>query len=227
VDQITKDIISWDIVNWSLALGFWDKSADLPDQSFKCLELGARDGGLSLWLANKGYHVVCSDVQDPEPTASALHKQYGVTDQIDYEAIDAINIPYQNHFDIVIFKSIIGAVGRNGRDDLQQKCINEVYKCLKPGGQLLFAENLQATKFHQFLRHKFVKWSKSWNYLEINEIGSLLSEFNNYRFQTAGFLGLLGSNEPIRKVLGHVDKSLFNNIIPKKGRYIIFCVATK
>jgi len=208
-------------------LKFWDQNARLPDKPLQCLELGARNGGLSLWLAQKGYHVLCSDVDNPEPTASPLHKHYEVSDQIEYQAIDAINIPYKNQFDIVIFKSMMGAVGRNGRDDLQKKCINEVYKCLKPGGQLLFAENLKATAMHQFFRSKFVRWSQSWNYLELSKMDDLLSGFRDFTYQTSGFTGLLGWNESVRKVFGTLDQSIFQHTLPHKYRYIIFCMANK
>ena len=227
MDQFIKDCIGWDVANWSQALKFWDQNANLPDKPLKCLELGARNGGLSLWLARKGYHVLCSDVEDPESNASPLHKRYKVSNQIDYQSIDATDIPYENQFDIVIFKSMMGAVGWKGRDDLQTKCMNEIYKCLKPGGQLLFAENLKATAMHQFFRHKFARWSKSWNYLEISKMDSLLSEFHDFAYQTTGFTGLLGGNEAQRKVFGALDQSIFQHTVPQQYRYIIFCIANK
>lgn len=227
MDQLTRDIINWDVVNWSLSLRFWEKHAELPDKPLRCLELGSRNGGLSLWLARKGYHVICSDVSDPGKASSPLHSHYGVTEKVDYESIDAISIPYESYFDLVIFKSVLGAVGRNGRDDLQQKCLEEILKCLKPGGQLLFAENLRGTKMHQFFRHRFVKWSRSWNYLQYDKVQGLLSGFNQYKCETAGFLGMLGPNETWRGVLGKVDQKIFHHLVPERSRYIIFCAARK
>jgi SAM-dependent methyltransferase len=227
LDQITRDIINWDIVNWSQSLRFWEEQADFPDKTLKCLELGSKNGGLSLWLAKKGYRVVCSDIEDPAPGAQPLHKKYDVDNLVTYEVIDATNIPYTNHFDMVIFKSIIGAVGWQGRDDLQRKCLGEIHKCLKPGGQLLFAENLTGTAMHSFFRHRFAKWSKSWNYLRYDMLDSLLADFSNYTIQTTGFLGLLGGNERMREILGSLDKHILNRLIPKKGRYIVFCMAKK
>jgi SAM-dependent methyltransferase len=182
---------------------------------------------LALWLAEKGYQVICSDIEDPASAAQALHKKYNVESLVSYQAIDATNIPYTNHFDIVIFKSILGAVGWQGRDDLQRRCLGEIYKCLKPGGQLLFAENLTGTGMHRFFRHRFSKWSKSWNYLSYNKLDSLLSDFSNYTIETTGFLGLLGGNEKMRGALGSLDQHILNSIIPERGRYIVFCVAEK
>ncbi|MEA3478961.1 MAG: class I SAM-dependent methyltransferase [Bacteroidota bacterium] len=227
MDPFIKDCIGWDVSNWSAALDFWNKHADLPVKPVKCLELGANQGGLSLWLANRGYHVVCSDIKDPKLSAQALHQKYRVSDRIEYQVVDATNIPYTEHFDIVIFKSMLGGVGRNGRDDLQRKCIAEIHKCLKNEGKLLFAENLSGTRMHRFFRNSFVKWSKSWNYLEYNKIGSLLKEYDHFYIRTAGYTGLLGSNEAFRSVLGTIDRHIFNKIIAKENRYIVFGVAEK
>lgn len=73
---------------------------------------------------------------------------------ITYQDIDATQIPYENEFDIIVFKSIIGGIGRNDNKEIQQLVFNQIYKALKPGGQLLFAENLSASPLHRF----FSKW---------------------------------------------------------------------
>ena len=36
-----------------------------------------------------------------------------ISSLIIYQDIDATNIPYENYFDIIVFKSIIGGIGRN------------------------------------------------------------------------------------------------------------------
>ncbi len=150
--ELTKDIIQWDIKSWSKALGYWDSNIDWSKVQ-NGLELGGRQGGLSLWLALKGKQTICSDLKD---TAEPLHLRYNVTSLIEYQDIDATNIPYENHFDIKVFKSIIGGIGRNYNYEIQQKVFKEIYKALKPGGKLLFAENLIASSVHQKLRKKFV-----------------------------------------------------------------------
>ncbi len=46
------DIITWDIYNWSECLNYWPKY--INGKSLQCLELGAKSGGLSLWLSMNG-----------------------------------------------------------------------------------------------------------------------------------------------------------------------------
>ena len=75
----------------------------------------------------------------------------------------------------IVFKTIIGGIGSNDNYEIQQKVFKEIYKALKPGGKLLFAENLVASKFHQQLRKKFVNWGNSWRYVSIKEMETFLS----------------------------------------------------
>src|SRR5215813_3875062 len=87
-----RDILSWDVVNWSICLKVWDQH--VTGTSRDALEIGTGPGGLSLWLASKGHTVVCSDKVVPGAPVSTLHKQYGVSNRVIYEAIDATAIPY-------------------------------------------------------------------------------------------------------------------------------------
>ena len=48
-----KDIIEWDVVNWSKALTFWEKYSKPITGGSKVLEIGSRNGGLSLYAALK------------------------------------------------------------------------------------------------------------------------------------------------------------------------------
>jgi hypothetical protein len=61
--ELAKDIIQWDIKSWSKALEYWDNNTDWNNVK-NGLELGGREGGLSLWLALKGKETVCSDLKD-------------------------------------------------------------------------------------------------------------------------------------------------------------------
>ena len=224
--RFLKEIIEWDTVNWGKALEYWDHKVDLGEPGLSCLELGAGKGGLSLWLALKGNDVVCSDVISPEPQAAARHARYSYPGTITYGAVDATNIPYRNHFDIVIFKSILGGISRGGRDGLKKQVVDEIYKALKPGGKLLFAENLSATFVHRFFRIHFVRWGGEWNYLRYDEILPLFSCFSKVDYTTAGFLALLGRNENQRCFLGKIDERI-TLVIPQKFRYVVIGVAEK
>jgi 2-polyprenyl-3-methyl-5-hydroxy-6-metoxy-1,4-benzoquinol methylase len=63
--RLIDDIIGWDIDNWSKFLLFCERFLDHNPAGKQALEVGAREGGLSLYLALKGYEVVCSDLEIP------------------------------------------------------------------------------------------------------------------------------------------------------------------
>lgn len=220
------DIIEWDVENWQHALFFWEKQLPDNNQQLKCLELGGRSGGPSLWLASKGYEVICSDLENPEENAKKLHSKYDLSGTIRYEAISATDVPYKNELDIIVIKSIIGGISRSGHDELQQKVIDECYKALKPGGKLLFAENLEASAFHRSARKKFTKWGGEWNYLKFKNVPQLFSHWKKVHFETVGFLATFGRSEKQRRFLGKIDK-LLKPITPKKLRYVVYGVAEK
>jgi len=218
----SKEFIQWDVVNWSRALTFWRMP---QSKSCECLELGARKGGLSLWLALGGHRVVCSDLQSPIDKATPLHRAFGADGSIRYEAIDARHIPYRDHFDIVIFKSLLGGVSREDHT-LQQAVIDEIYKCLKPGGTLLFAENLAASNLHRAARRQFVTWGSRWDYLKLTDVQQLLKAYRRVDIRAAGFAGAFGQKEWQRQLLGSVDRWL-DWMIPPTWRYIVFGAAQK
>lgn len=229
--EIINDIISWDIVNWSKALEFWNKNIDIKDKNYKCLELGARQGGLSLWLALQGNQVICSDTSyELEPNefkkTKDLHHKHRCSDKISYEYIDALNIPYENTFDIVVFKSVLGGIGIGKNGDIEQAVINQIYKALKPDGKLVFIENLEASPLHMYLRKKFVGWGSKWNYLKFDYLVSLFSNFKSLNYKTVGFFGAFGKTESQRQLFGHID-TYFDRIVPKSKRYIFIGIAKK
>lgn len=220
-----KDFIIWDTVNWSRAIQFWEKHVPLSDMKLNCLELGSNQGGLSLWLRTLGHNAICSDLSTPEETASAYHTRFGIND-ITYEAIDATKIPYKDHFDIITFKSMLGGASRGGKDENKKIVLEQIHKALKPGGKLLFAENLEASAMHRFLRKRFIKWGQDWNYLKYREVEELFTDFKDVKFITVGFFGAFGRNESQRKFLGHID-SLLSFLIPKGCKYILIGIAIK
>src|SRR5262249_26960153 len=134
--------------------------------------------GLSLWLALQGARVLSTDIQPPTLTAMRLHAARGVSEYIQYEWMDATRIPYTMDFDVVLFKSVLGAIGRLGGRQSQAQAISEMYKALKPGGELFFAENLIGSPLHQFCRKKFVKWGNAWRYISVEEMQEFLTPFS-------------------------------------------------
>jgi len=218
-----KDVIAWDTVNWSQCLQLWDKEISLLTHGAQCLDVGGRSGGLSLWLALKGFHVVCSDLCDPTLLAQPLHEYYRVRDRITYQRVDATDIAYSDHFDIVIFKSLLGALKLK---ELQQEAVSQMHKALKKGGKLLFAENLVGTRLHGFMRRSCVAWGNSWRYITIEEMREYLSAFSSVSFSTKGLCGAFGRSELQRHFLGHID-GIFDSIVPAHCKYIIMGVAVK
>lgn len=221
-----KDIIQWDVRTWSKALNYWKENTNW-DRVNKALELGAREGGLSLWLSQNNVSTICSDYTETEQRATPLHSRFDSAEKISYENIDATNIPYENHFDLIVFKSIVGGIGREDNIDIQQKVFDEIYKALKPGGTLLFAENLTATKLHQKLRARHNKWGSYWRYITLNELNSFLEAFSSYQIKTTGLLATLGRNEKQKDILARIDEICLNHITPANWHYVGYGIATK
>lgn len=224
--QVIADILQWDVRNWSEALRFWERSVDWP-QVHNCLELGGREGGLSLWLALHGKNVVCSDYEDTRERAREHHQKYQLGGNIEYATIDAVSIPYENHFDVIAFKSMLGAVGGGNDKQRQQLAIDQMHKALKPGGYLLFAENMAGSPLHRFIRRRFIKWGQWWRYVTAPEMGGFLSQFNRVELRTTGVLATFGRREWQRNLLGAVDQALVKHITPSSWRYLVYGIAQK
>jgi SAM-dependent methyltransferase len=221
-----SDFVEWDVRNWSAALDFWTANSTQNLANCSALEIGTNYGGLSLWLAKQGARVVCSDVGGVRKEAVERHQKSGVSHLIEYREIDAKNIPYTEQFDVIVFKSVLGApeIGDKAR---QAKALKEVHKALKKGGELFFAENLIASPAHMFFRRKMIKWGAAWRYVTIEEMREFLSPFSEIKFQTNGFAGAFGRNEKQRNLLGRFDQILFDRLMPDSWKYIIAGVARK
>lgn len=159
-----NDIIQWDIKNWSNVLPFWEEHFDFKPES-KVLALGEREGGLSLYFSKKGCEVICSDYNPMPDSTKKKHSNYGVSGKISYKQIDMKHIELPDcSQDVIVFKSVIGALGN--KED-QKKALNEIYRVLKPGGIFLFAENMEGSFVHKFLRKRFVSWGERWCYINL------------------------------------------------------------
>lgn len=222
--RIIDHIIVWDIKNWSKFILFCEKYLPNDPQGKIALEIGARQGGLSLYLALKGFSVICSDLYSPEITANIIHAQYSLCDKIKYESIDILDINYpDNFFDLVAFKSVLGALND---EEKQRMAFNEIYRILKPTGILIFAENARGTLIHHFMRKIFTQRLSYWRYITISEIREYSKIFRHSNLECYGFLGFIGWNEKVRNILGSLD-SLINRFILESWKYIIFAYFMK
>ena len=220
------EVVEWDIATWSRAVRYWE--GVIGDQRpTRGLELGARNGGLSCFFAERfGCEMVCTDVE--LGSSKELHSRRGVSHLISHEIVNAVDIPFDDRsFEFVVFKSILGAVGARGQREKQRVAMQEIHRVLKPGGQLLFAENLKGSKLHQWARSAFVPWGKTWTYLEAEEIAQLLQPFSEQEIHCTGFSSaFVKGPEKLRSVFASLDQSVLG-WIPDKWRYVAYGHATK
>ncbi len=224
-DCTLRDILGWDAVNWSACLDIWGPHVSAGPVD--CLEIGCGPGGVSLWLASKGHRVVCSDLANPAEAVRDLHRRYGVDGKIAYEAVDCTDMPYVERFDVVVLKSVLGGVWAHcGRDGVE-RAVQGIHRALRPGGMLLFAENLRATALHMFCRRRLLRRTRdSWVYPTVSELEKALARFSTLHYQLTGFLGAFGRDEWQRSILGRVDR-LVVPLVPRRWRYIMAGVAVK
>jgi SAM-dependent methyltransferase len=223
-DTLIRDIVGWDVSTWSTAVEFWDGELG-PSEPLQCMEIGAGPGGPSLWLALQGHAVLCTNFQNTRGQAEPLHQRYGVTG-VTYEDVDATRIPFENRFDLIIFKSLLGGVG----SDLaaQQRAVDGMLRALKPGGRLFYAENLRSTWFHRAARAIAYRLRRSsWRFVSVNEMDHLLAGFESHELYTTGSLALFGVTEGQRRALAVLDDAVFNRLTPARLRYVSYGVATK
>jgi SAM-dependent methyltransferase len=223
--ELLGQFLQWDVRTWTAALRMWHPVVSKLSGA-RVLDVGARDGGLSLYFALMGQRVVCSDLHGPSEAARELHRRYEVADRVGYAAVDATRIAFpDNTFDLVCFKSVLGGIGASGID-FQRQAVREMHRVLRPGGHLLFAENLQGCWLHRFLRRHFIKWAERWRYVTLAEMDEFLIPFLQVRSDCHGILATLGRNERQRSALSALDW-LLEPILPARTNYMIAGIAEK
>lgn len=231
--EITRNVpvgmvIGWDVENWSRALPFWQDELRSIDGDRYCLELGCGSKStLSLWLAALGHRVLCSDRNGVDRKIKELQAQHPAGDRITYGQVDARAIGRHAEFDIIVFKSVLGGIAGNEGTEAAREVIASIATALKPGGMLLFAENLSSTRVHEFARRRFGSGKDGWRYFTINEIRGLLSAFSEVEIETFGFLGCFGRSEFQRKWLGRIDRGVAERVVPRGWHYVAAVVARK
>jgi len=227
-DSAVADIVGWDIVNWSRALRFWDAHLDFRGESPSCLELGCgAKGSLSLWLALHGNRVVCSDFGGVPEATRRTHERYGISNLVEYADVDARRMTFVNDFDVVVFKSMLGGISQDLPGADAEHIVRNIYAALRPGGVLLFAENLESTALHAYLRKRFAAGAKGWRYFTRRELESTLAQFGSFESKTFGCLGCFGRSETQRRMLGRLDERVLDRIVPSNWHYIAAIAARK
>jgi SAM-dependent methyltransferase len=217
------DIFQWEVRSWSRSLPLWEQRIPTK-RPLRALGIGEREGGLSLWLASKGIDVVCTDLHSFPPGTKDLHERHGVQQHITYAQADATALPFPDaSFDIVFFKSVIGALGSKEK---QAQSIREMHRVLKSSGVLLFAENLHGSPMHRWLRKRYVAWDHYWRYLDPVTDLDLFAPFVKLDDSTTGLVANLGRTESQRDLLARFD-AILAPLAPKRQRTIWFGAALK
>ncbi|OSZ82376.1 hypothetical protein CAP35_03650 [Chitinophagaceae bacterium IBVUCB1] len=231
-NQLQKDVIEWDVLNWSYALRVWQPVVDTFSKSSKVLAIGERNGGLSLWLAMQGFQVTCTDRVGITEHAKKIHRKYGVADNITYEAIDIVNdAPATSAYDIIIMKSVLGGLksdygnAATRTDVVRNIAIQNIYSSLKSGGVLLTADNLQGSNLVQAIRNAKGK-NQTWHYLSIDEIKTLFSIFHQTDIYTFGIIPTRFSVPIINKAV-FILNTILKRLLPVSSSYISVIAARK
>ena len=127
----------------------------------KVLDIAGGTGDISYLLSNRvgenGKVVLCDINQDMLHEGRSRFIDRGIISNIEYVQADAENLPFkENYFDVVT----MGFGLRNVTD--KKKCLDSIYKVLKPGGRLLILEFSTPDKwlepaYGKYL-FKFIPW---------------------------------------------------------------------
>lgn len=233
--KFLKDIIGWDVVNWGHSLQLFEKNINFSSMK-SALEIGCGSfGGYSLYLASKNIKTICSNPFGDFDKTKAIHSKYSFKNNLKYEKIDALNIKYDNKFDCIAFKSVIGVLGYGKKDrydniDREKQMISQIHNALKPNGYLIMTENLKASVIHQYINNKYGwgKNSKGWRYFSVKEYFEIIGDkFELIDYETRGVLGYLGKYEPLKNILGTFDSLILDNFVSEDSKYILSCVFKK
>jgi SAM-dependent methyltransferase len=227
-DELMADVAGWDVATWSKAVRFWEHFVEPMGAPLDVLEVGAGPGGPSLWLASLGHRVTTSNLDKTEEQARPTHERHGVADRVTYLDLDIADLPYENAFDIVVFKSVLGGIPHGGRE-LQREALVQIRKALRPGGRLVFAENLRGTPLHRLGR--WVAYRRrgvpKWQYLTLRDLREFLRDFREVQLRTTGVLALFGRTEPRRRALARADARFWNRAVPASWHYVVYGTAVK
>ena len=137
--------------------------------------------------------------------------------KIDFKIIDALDIPYDDYFDFIIFKSLLGGIGRGGAKEKQLLVMRQIKKSLKKDGECLLIENMAGTILHQIFRNRYGAGKNDWHYPSLKEFYKMSNIFKDVKFNTYGFFG---STRKMKKDLRAKFDYNYDKYIPENWRYV-------
>jgi SAM-dependent methyltransferase len=106
------------------------------DKSFKILDIGCGTGRHSIELTKRGYNVKGIDLSD-SLLGKAREKAVKQNIKIDFQKLDARNLPFENEFDAAIMLCE-GAFPLMETDEMNYEILKNATKSLKKKGKLIF-----------------------------------------------------------------------------------------
>jgi SAM-dependent methyltransferase len=106
----------------------------LPPPPARILDLGVGTGWTSVFLANRGYHVVGQDVSDGGIALANLNKSKAGVDNLEFIVSDYEHLTFHQEFDGAVFYDCL----HHSEDT--HLALTSAYRALKPGGVCVTAE---------------------------------------------------------------------------------------
>lgn len=227
-----KDIIEWDVYNWSNTLKVWQSIIEKLPKDAKILAVGERNGGLSLWLTSLGYNVECTDRVIPSQQAIELHQAYKVQNRVSYRVVDIVHdiLPFEQ-YDVIIMKSVFGGLKDDYQNattrtsEVRQKALKNIYDSLKPGGCLLSADNMKGSIMHRFFR-KILNKNNGWYYFSITDISAFFKPFSSVKIDYSSIIPTIFTYPIFSRVLYFINQNVLH-WLPRSSRYIAITTACK
>ena len=96
-------------------------------------------------------------------------------------------------YDFILFKSMLGGIGRIGSGKLQMDVMRQVHKSLKKGGEVLFIENMRGAFIHQMYRKRYGATRIGWCYPSLSDFIKMSKIFSKVKYEPFGVLGSSGN----------------------------------
>ena len=106
----------------------------LPQPPARILDLGVGTGWTSVFLANRGYHVVGQDVSAEGIALANQNKSKAALDNLEFVVSDYEHLSFKEEFDGAVFYDCLH------HSDDTDLALTSVYRALKPGGLCVAVE---------------------------------------------------------------------------------------